>query len=242
MATKPTLRIGCAGWAIPATERARFAAGDSVLARYATLFDAVEINSSFYRSHLPATYARWAASVPAAFRFSVKVPRTITHDARLVGVSDALSRFIDEAGALGDRLGAILIQLPPSLAWNKADAGRFFRMLRRRFDGRAACEPRHRSWFAQDAETMLAQHSIARVAADPPVHAGGDAPGGGGDWQYWRLHGSPRVYYSPYAADALQTWHSRLAANASIERWCMFDNTAQGHAIPDALALKSLFA
>jgi len=145
--------------------RDAFGEGDSALARYATRFDAVEINSSFYRSHLPKTYARWAASVPANFRFSVKLPGTITHDARLAGVGALLSGFMEEVAALGDRLGPLLVQLPPSLVWEKARAGTFFRMLRRRHQGRVACEPRHASWFAKESTAMLAHHGVARVAA-----------------------------------------------------------------------------
>lgn len=236
---KQTFRIGCAGWAIPAAQRQDFGEGDSVLARYATRFDAVEINSSFYRTHAPAVYARWAASVPATFRFAVKLPRTMTHDARLVGVSTLLSAFVDQSSALGGKLGALLVQLPPSLIWHKAQAGTFFRMLRRRYAGRVACEPRHGSWFTTDASSMLAHYGIARVAADPPVAAQGDAPGGSTDWQYWRLHGSPRMYYSGYAQEALRALQRHLAAGpASAERWCIFDNTAHGQAVPNALWLR----
>jgi hypothetical protein len=74
-------RIGCAGWSIPAAHRDRFGGGASALARYATRLHCVEINSSFHRSHKRETYARWAAAVPAQFRFAVKMPRTISHDA-----------------------------------------------------------------------------------------------------------------------------------------------------------------
>src|SRR5205085_4945044 len=78
----PQFRVGCAGWSILSRHAGLFDAGASHLARYATRFDAVEVNSSFYRPHAQATYARWAASVPRRFRFSVKLPKAITHDAR----------------------------------------------------------------------------------------------------------------------------------------------------------------
>ncbi|MDQ3040479.1 MAG: DUF72 domain-containing protein [Pseudomonadota bacterium] len=234
------MRIGCAGWSLPKPVRDAFGEGDSALARYATRFDAVEINSSFYRPHLPTTYARWAASVPGNFRFSVKLPRAITHDARLVGVSSLLSRFVDEVNALGGRLGPLLVQLPPSLVWQKGPAGTFFRMLQRRHHGHVACEPRHASWFTTEASALLAHHGIARVAADPaPVPQGG-APGGTTEWQYWRLHGSPRIYYSDYDASALHVYKQRLVEpSAAIERWCIFDNTAHGHATSNALSMRA---
>ncbi|MCY7354787.1 MAG: DUF72 domain-containing protein [Lysobacter sp.] len=236
---KQKFRIGCAGWSLPHPVRDVFGEGDNVLARYATRFDAVEINSSFYRPHQPKTYERWAGSVPGNFRFSVKLPRAITHDARLAGVSGLLSRFMEEVGALGHRLGPLLVQLPPSLVWEKARAGTFFRMLRRRHSGLVACEPRHVSWFTTDATAMLACHGIARVAADPSVVLQGDAAGGTAEWQYWRLHGSPRIYYNDYEIPVLDDFKQRLrAAPVSGERWCIFDNTAHGHSVPNALWLR----
>ncbi len=219
--------------------RNAFGSGESVLARYATRFDAVEINSSFYRPHLPNTYARWAASVPAHFRFSVKLPKTITHDARLAGVSELLTRFVGEVTGLGDKLGPLLVQLPPSLLWEKARAGTFFRMLRRRHDGRIACEPRHVSWFTAEATAQLAHHGVARVAADPSPVPQGETPGGTAEWQYWRLHGAPRIYYSNYDASALRMFKQRLLEPSRAgERWCIFDNTAHGHAVPNALWMR----
>src|SRR4051812_9584355 len=92
---------GCAGWTIPRDAAAAFPADGSHLARYAAVFNAVEINSSFYRAHRAATYARWADSVPGDFRFSVKLPRAITHDAGLRGVHALLDQFAAEAGQLG---------------------------------------------------------------------------------------------------------------------------------------------
>src|SRR4051794_26120937 len=99
------IRVGTAAWTIPAAHRAGFPEGASQLARYAGRFPAVEINSCFYRPHRPATYERWAASVPDAFRFAVKMPREITHERRLADAAGPLERFLAEAGALGDKLG-----------------------------------------------------------------------------------------------------------------------------------------
>lgn len=236
-----TLRVGCAGWSIPAAVRHRFVAGDSILARYATVFDAVEINSSFYRSHRAATYARWAASVPGTFRFSVKMPRTITHDAGLKRCGALLDRFVEDIAGLGKMLGGVLVQLPPSLAFERRTAATFFDMLRRRHAGAVALEPRHRSWFDDPVETFLRERAVARVAADPARADGGDRPGGDQGWRYWRWHGAPRMYYSPYDDEALQRLADAAIA-AGGERWCIFDNTALGHAASDALRLRELIA
>jgi len=236
------LRIGCAGWSIAARDAGLFGPGDSALARYATRFACVEIDSSFYRPHRAATYARWAASVPPGFRFSVKLPRTITHDARLRGCGPALDAFLEGPLALGDALGCLLVQLPPSLAYDARTAGTFLRMLRRRWHGDIACEPRHARWCTPAADAMLQGHRVARVAADP-ARLGDDArPGGAASPVYWRFHGAPRIYYDAYDAEALQRIAKAVAMHATVRRWVIFDNTAAGHAVPNAAALQTITA
>lgn len=238
----PRTRVGCAGWSIPSAQARLFGAGDSMLARYATRFDAVEINSSFHRPHQRSTYARWADSVPADFRFSAKLPRTITHDLRLKGAGSLLDRFIDEVTGLGPKLGGLLVQLPPSLVFDARSASTFFAMLRRRWRGAIACEPRHASWFAPGAEALCGRHGIARVAADPAIGDAAWIPGQAGHWRYWRWHGSPRMYYSDYGIDALRTLAREVNATPArrAERWIIFDNTAHGHAVANAASLQRL--
>jgi len=239
----PDWRVGCAGWSTPARYRSLFDDGDSVLARYATLFRAVEINSSFYRPHAAKTYARWAASVPADFRFSVKLPQAISHEHALSRAGALLDRFLDEAGALGDRLGGFLLQLPPSLVLDRRVASTFFRMFRRRSDALVACEARHASWFTPAADDLFASHRIARVVADPP--RGGDAsvPIPGAGWHYWRWHGSPRVYYSDYPEERLRELAAAVAAVPAGEpAWAILDNTAHGFATPNAARLGELLS
>jgi uncharacterized protein YecE (DUF72 family) len=120
------IRIGTAGWSIPKAHAAAFGTEGTHLQRYAAGLDAVEINSSFYRSHKPDTYARWAASVPHGFRFAVKMPRAITHEQELRDADDLLDRFLGEIRGLGEKLGPVLVQLPPRLRFDAATAGRFF--------------------------------------------------------------------------------------------------------------------
>jgi uncharacterized protein YecE (DUF72 family) len=231
--------IGCAGWAIPRADAEAFPGSGSHLERYAARFGAAEINSSFHRPHRPATYARWRDSVPESFRFSVKLPKAITHVDRLVDASQALDAFLAEAGHLEEKLGCLLVQLPPSLAFDAMVAGGFFAGLRDRFAGAAACEPRHPSWFAADSDELLAAFQIARVAADPARVPAAAAPGG---WQgliYHRLHGSPRMYYSTYPEEYLDRLAAQLTAEtaAGVPVWCIFDNTAAGAATANALSL-----
>ena len=174
--------------------------------------------------------------MPDGFRFAVKLPRAITHEARLADTSALLERFLGEVGALGDRLGVLLVQLPPSLDFDRQPASAFFADLRDRHSGPVACEPRHPGWFVEEAEALLRSHAVARVVADPPVVPQAGSPGGWPGLAYWRLHGSPRMYYSAYPPAELD----RVAAAMSGvpgETWCIFDNTAAGAATGQALDL-----
>ncbi len=229
------IRIGTAGWSIPASIRERFPVEGSTLQRYATQFDAVEINSSFYRPHKPETYARWAASTPEGFRFAIKLPKAITHDRRLVDIVEPLERFLAETSALGDKRGPILIQLPPSLQFDPTAAEAFFERFRKRHDGEAALEPRHASWFSADSDTLMIRHRIGRVAGDPALCPQAAAPGGWTGFSYWRLHGSPRTYATEYGPARIAAVAQELGPDA----WVIFDNTMFGAATQDALLLKA---
>ncbi|HEY5071846.1 MAG TPA: DUF72 domain-containing protein [Caulobacteraceae bacterium] len=236
------IRVGTAGWAIPRASAHAFPAEGTTLERYASLLSAAEINSSFYRPHRNDTYRRWAACVPFDFRFSVKLPRAITHERRLVEVEPLLEIFLGQVEALGPRLGALLVQLPPSLAFDERSAVTFFDGLRRRFEGAVVCEPRHPSWFGPPGERLLEERGIGVVAADPPRSPAGLAPGGWGGIAYFRLHGSPRTYWSAYGRDFLERLAIQLGEERAAETWCVFDNTASGAAATDALKLAALLA
>lgn len=237
-ATLSRFDIGTAGWTIPKQHAEAFPEAGSHLERYAARFPAVEINSSFYRPHRPATYERWAASVPPDFRFSVKIPREVTHTRRLGDVAEPLQRFLGEVKALGSALGPLLVQLPPSLRYDQAVAERFFGEFRETFDGKLACEPRHQTWFSDAAEALLVNHHVARVAADPPVVSRAALPGGWQGLLYLRLHGSPKIYYSAYAPETIKVAAQRLrCGRKALDRWCIFDNTALGEATRQALDL-----
>ena len=239
----PRPRIGTAGWSIPRAVAGRFPSDGSGLERYAAVFDAVEINSTFYRPHRPATFARWAERTPEAFRFSVKVPRVITHDARLAGAEDDLGRFLSELDPLRPKLGVLLVQLPPSLAFDAAVAAGFFGALRQREPALpVACEPRHASWLSPEADQLFSGLHVARVAADPALSPAAAEPGGWPGLTYFRLHGSPRMYRSAYGPEAAARLAERLRSVRSGEAWCIFDNTASGAAAADALELAGRLA
>ena len=236
------LTVGTAGWSLPRPVADSFPAVGSGLTRYAARFGGVEINSTFYRSHRNSTYARWRDVTPAGFRFAVKLPREITHKARLVGVDHLVTAFRREVAELGEKLGPLLVQLPPSLAFEPATAEAFLASLREAWPGDIAAEPRHPTWFDGYADDLLRAHRIARVAADPPLHPAAGAPGGWPDFAYWRLHGSPRVYYSAYEEAALAALAAELRSRGACAAWCVFDNTTSGAAAANALRLLALLA
>ncbi|CAH2604346.1 DUF72 domain-containing protein [Rhodovastum atsumiense] len=233
------VHIGIAGWSIPPQYAAAFPAGETHLARYARRFGAVEINSSFYRPHRLATYERWARSVPEAFRFAVKLPKEITHVRGLEDSTGPLLRFLAAVSGLGDRLGPLLVQLPPALRFAAASVEPFLDGLRQHCAGEVVCEPRHASWFTDPAEAMLRRFAVARVAADPAIVAAAAGPGGDDQLVYHRLHGSPQMYYSAYPTDVIEDLATRILRQATSARvvWCIFDNTARGEATNDALRL-----
>lgn len=234
-----SLVIGTAGWSIPGKEAVRFGPGASVLERYATRFNGVEVNSSFYRPHRRETWERWADSVPGHFRFAAKVPKTISHERKLADCGDLLARFLDEVGGLGDKLAILLLQLPPKLAFDAEVAEPFLAGLAASSPARAVCEPRHPSWFAPEPDALLTRLEIARVAADPAIVPAAALPGGWRGLDYWRLHGSPNMYRSSYDDGSLDLYAAsiREAEQAGRAAWCIFDNTAASAAAGDALGL-----
>jgi uncharacterized protein YecE (DUF72 family) len=233
-------RIGTAGWTIPPAAADSFPAEGSALERYASILSCAEINSSFHRSHRESTWARWADSVPEDFAFSAKLPKEITHRRRLADCDALIARALAEMRPLGRKLHILLVQLPPSLAFDAAVAEAFFAVLRVMWDRDIACEPRHPSWFEAEADELLARHQVARVAADPAPAEGAARPGGWPGLVYTRLHGSPAMYRSSYDDGRIERIAAGLAAAGETPAWCIFDNTASGAATADALKLTDL--
>jgi len=231
--------IGTAGWNLPRAEQHHFPSIGSHLERYASRFAAVEINSSFHRSHKPAIWARWRDAVPPGFQFSVKMPKAITHTARLDVSGDVIAAFLAEISVLETKLGCLLVQLPPSLVYDATIVGRFFGNLQEQTAVPIACEPRHPSWFAPDADELLHRFGIARVAADPARVPAAAEPGGSRHLSYFRLHGSPKVYYSAYPDEFINHLADRVQQETEQDRvvWCIFDNTILGAAARNALDL-----
>lgn len=234
--------VATAGWSIPRNCAKRFAGDGTHLQRYSMQLRGVEVNSSFYRHHAAATWQRWARQTPRGFRFAVKLPRLITHDQRLRAARRPLREFLADVAGLGNRLGPLLVQLPPSMAFERRMVRTFFTLLREQYAGFVVCEPRHASWFEAPADALLQHFRIGRVAADPAIVPAAAQPGG---WQgilYCRLHGSPRRYWSEYEPARLEQWARLLRASPRIPAWCVFDNTASGAATGNALRMLKMVA
>lgn len=181
--------------------------------------------------------------MPGDFRFSVKLPRTITHDAKLSDIEAPLRQFVSEAGTLKDKLGCVLVQLPPKLDFDARVASDFFARLQDSVGCMIACEARHPGWFGEAATDLLREHAVTRVIADPAK--GQDGPHVPTTATiYVRLHGSPRIYYSSYSPEYLAQLASDMAVHAAAGRsvWIIFDNTASGAALSNALAVQGQLA
>jgi uncharacterized protein YecE (DUF72 family) len=235
-------RIGTAGWTLPRELRARFPERGSMLERYAAVFDAVEINSTFYRLPRLGTLQRWRDVTPPHFRFAVKMPASITHELALRRARAPLREFVTRVRGLGTKLGPVLVQLPASHVFDARVCRRFLSCLRQEFSGTVVWEPRHASWFAPAAGALLAHFDVSRVAADPACVPAAGLPLG--KVTYYRLHGSPRIYYSSYDRKTVIALARALGASPTKETapWCIFDNTALGAATLNALELHAEIA
>jgi uncharacterized protein YecE (DUF72 family) len=236
-----SIRIGCAGWGLSSGNKHFFPSMASHLESYAAVFPSVEINTSFYRPHRAATYARWRDSVPDSFRFSVKLPRTITHFKRLRDCDSELAEFLNSVRSLEHKWACLLVQFPPSFQFPRARAQQFFSYLCEQVPVNIVCEPRHPSWFEEEVQEWMADIGVTYVEADPPAVLPGSTIKVFQTMQYIRLHGSPHIYHSPYSKTYLNELARRLQTDfeQGQHSWCIFDNTASGAAIENALFLHS---
>jgi uncharacterized protein YecE (DUF72 family) len=246
MATRSTparhIYVGTAGWTIPRAHAEACAGEGSHLERYARAMNCVEINSTFYRPHQARTFERWAATTPANFRFAVKAPKLIAHTARLCRCGAELAAFFDNIRPLGAKLGVVLVQLPPKLAFDEGTAREFLETLRELHTAPVVIEPRHASWFTPGVSRLLREFEIARAMADPPAGSALAAePGGWPGLRYFRLHGSPIKYRSEYTEAFLRALATKIQAARAADTWVIFDNTAGNHALGNALTLRDIF-
>lgn len=203
-----------------------------MLAYYAERFSTVEINYTFYRMPSAKTIAGWSRDTPAGFRFALKAPKRITHDARLRNVGEPLRYFLDTVRSLGGKLGPILFQLPPNF---KKDLGRLGDLLALLPpDLRYAFEFRHPSWFADDVYAQLRGTNAALCIAD--TEAGTTPLVTTGDFGYLRLRDAG------YSEADLAQWHLTVRRLGSAWRdiFVYFKHEESGVGPALARALDSL--
>lgn len=237
----PKVWIGTSGWRYEHWRGRFYPEGLSPrrwLEHYARYFDTVELNSPFYRIPKRSAFQRWRQRTPQGFLFAVKASRLITHKRRLQGAEGELRWFLSEAEGLGDKLGPVLFQLPPSL---KAELGLLEAFLQGLPPGRYAFEFRHPSWFTEEVYEVLKGRDAALCVADSPrfpcvkrVTA---------SFLYLRLHGSRRLYASSYTREELEQWASFIGQGFELgaeEAFCYFDNDYEAYAVRNALELKEI--
>jgi uncharacterized protein YecE (DUF72 family) len=236
------LYVGTSGWSYPSwtpilyrnVPRAHW------LGHAAQTFTGLEVNATFYRQQSRETFRRWRDQTPPGFRFGVKAHRFITHYKRLRDVRASVRLLRRPALALGDKLAAVVWQLPSDMICDRERLRSFLDELARWPETRHALEMRHRSWFRSDVASDLREARVAVCLSDAP-----DFPMWNEvttDLVYVRLHGHSRKYASSYSRRHLGRWADRALAWQAEGRdvHVYFDNDAEGAAVSNAIDLLAM--
>jgi uncharacterized protein YecE (DUF72 family) len=236
-----TVRIGCSGW-IYRHWRGLFypekMAQRLWYAHYADTFSTVELNTSFYHLPRPETFTKWRDQALPGFRYAVKAPRFITHMKKLMDCAEPMGEFLTRTRNLGETIGPILYQLPPRWGVNLERLEAFAALLPR--DLNHVFEFREKSWISEGVLAWLDAHDLAFCAHDMPGLA--TPRWAAGPIAYVRFHGGVGKYWGRYSDESLLAWTDWIVAEAKAGRdvWCYFNNDIHGHAIHDALTLRSM--
>lgn len=229
--------VGTAAWNIPKMALESFPTEGTHLERYAQVLNAVEINSSFYKDHQGKSYKRWADSTPIDFKFSVKLNRRFTHDCKLKIDKEDLRMNLSAISELGEKWGSLLLQFAGKQQFQPKDMEVFYKTIRERFHGAIALEARNLSWMSEDSMALMQEYGVSKVDADPekcPGKLNFEFPE---KIKYYRLHGSPEIYKSDYDQNYLNELFKKISAQHAGDVWCIFDNTAYGHATNNAVTI-----
>jgi uncharacterized protein YecE (DUF72 family) len=247
------LLVGTSGWQYR-DWRDAFYPREVPLARwlnhYAATFPTVENNGTFYRLAKPETFAGWRSRTPEGFLMAVKASRYLTHIRRLRDPAEPVGRLLTACAGLGDRLGPVLLQLPPTM---QADPGTLDQCLEafrtqaaatadlRERALRVCVEFRHESWWTPDVRQLLTRHNAALCWADRRGRPLGPL-WRTADWGYLRLHEGAAAPWPRYGRQALKTWLSRIEDTWPPEAdvFAYFNNDQHAAAPADAMALSAL--
>jgi uncharacterized protein YecE (DUF72 family) len=248
IAVAPQLRIGCSGWNYKSWRGTFYPAKlppSGWLVYYASIFDTVEANGTFYRLPEGSTFAAWRREAPAGFLMAVKASRFLTHMKKLRDAEEPLDRLLSRAAELGPRLGPLLYQLPPNFHLDLERLEGFLRLLprtipvgRRRL--RHVMEFRHPSWYVDDTRRLLERFDVSMCLHDKAGSEVSDAFVG--PCAYVRFHGTSGRYHGSYGDDALRRWAARLVEEwrAGRDVFAYFNNDPEAVATKDAVRLRAL--
>jgi uncharacterized protein YecE (DUF72 family) len=236
-------RIGCSGFSYDSWKGFFYPEGlakSKWLAHYATQFNTLEVNSSFYRNPLPSTLQKWYDQVPANFEFAMKAPKAITHIKRFSETGELLQYFYQLAiTGLREKLGPVLFQLPPSFAYTPELLQRILSQLSPEFKN--VVEFRHRSWWNQRVYDILGEVGISFCGHSYPSLP--DELIANTPLVYYRFHGVPKLYYSGYEESFLTQIVERIKVDGNARlAYLYFNNTAEAAALENARFVQKLTA
>jgi uncharacterized protein YecE (DUF72 family) len=234
------VRIGCSGWNYTHWRERVYPKGlpaSRWLEQYATLFDTVEVNATFYRLPTQKAVVGWVAQTPPDFLFSIKASRYLTHIKRLTDLASGVARFYDRIDPIvrSPKLGPVLWQLPGNF---RRDDERLARALEQLPPGRHCFEFRHESWFADDVYDLLRQHGVALVIGDDPRREF-QAHELTADWTFIRFHRGRRGRNGNYSDRELEDWSRRIEGwRGMVDVYAYFNNDWEGYAVKNGLRLR----
>ena len=234
------VRIGCSGWNYKDWRERVYPKGcppSRWLQHYATLFDTVEVNSTFYRLASPKAVANWIEQTPPDFTFAIKASRYLTHIKRLSDLGQGVRRYYESVEPLvgNPKLGPVLWQLPENF---HRDDERLANALDALPEGRHCFEFRHESWFKDDVYAMLREHGVALVIGDHPERPFQTYEMTAG-WTFVRFHYGARGRRGNYSESELETWARRLDKwRSKVEVFAYFNNDWEGFAVKNGLWMR----
>jgi uncharacterized protein YecE (DUF72 family) len=217
------------------------------LAFYSKVFQTVEVNYSFYHFPRPATYKKWANQTQQDFVFALKLNRIITHIKRLSGAKTDFKRFLEDALSLAEKLGPILVQLPPSFRINPDRLESFLDITLNTGQELKVSKPlkigfefRHQSWFeSDDVISILEKYNVALVFAHSSRYHYPEKEPVTADFIYLRFHGPQEMFASRYGEEELRPWAAKIKKwiHQGLDVYSYFNNDVHGYAVDDAKSL-----
>ena len=234
------VRVGCSGWNYRDWRELVYPKGcppSRWLEHYATLFDTVEVNSTFYRLASRDAVARWVEQTPPHFCFTLKMSRYITHIKRLTALDTGIEKFYERVEPLTGtpKMGPVLWQLPENF---HRDDDRLGEALDALPPGRHTFEFRHRSWFVEPVYDLLRARGVALTIGDHPERPF-QSHEMTADWTFVRFHYGARGRRGNYSEAELETWAKRLDGwRRDVEVLAYFNNDWEGFAVDNGLWLR----